>query len=659
MLRGASGPPTAAMPTASNPPAAMAKGKPWLDPQLLTTLTAVEHHLEVIDDRDAKLLRLKALIQKYVFLQDQQLTIVANSANVRRVLDMVSEYFKDVDCKALDCSTPDATKRKSMKSFETGETSILVMASEISTRRDFDFTKPAAVLVNFDFPMTLQLYLHRLFKRAESNTHVYTFFSPQYNIRNTVPLVLTLEGAKQKVPPALQKLKDQMKNQGKRNACDVVTKKGCLPSEKEILAKFEKKSATIVKFHLKTMKLQLETMKRQRCVLKVLLARKLREEEARKASLQPVPLDLARETAAELMANAEASATQVAAPSTPPANRRLFPTPPRAAAEIAAHSTVASHAALAHDGAKHAMEEQDDGFADFLKEFQSLDNPEAVAKKAAAEATEPPAKRMRKENIGLSFLSEPHLSFLDSLEKKHAGQFSSAIITQPTVKSAASSSVSMRPVSPVTMRSTSPAQTASATQVGTVETPAGGSVGAQAGTPTAGGSMQIKAAGSLRVQDRMDMVDAKYKVALPKAIGDQLKEVTHNRGLPDTLCDKMGSFAEKNLAEGGIGEDDSILDVIMQLFDSKEDKSAIRKNMPRDLYMKHWASVYSIVTGRWYKEYKGNNRGKDRGHTWRRRPIKPMRNSGGITVPAVDPDTMHTADPGSSRASSSSAWGGA
>jgi len=209
----------------------MAKGKPWLDPQLLTTLTAVEHHLEVIDDRDAKLLRLKALIQKYVFLQDQQLTIVANSANVRRVLDMVSEYFKDVDCKALDCSTPDATKRKSMKSFETGETSILVMASEISTRRDFDFTKPAAVLVNFDFPLTLQLYLHRLFKRAESNTHVYTFFSPQYNIRNTVPLVLTLEGAKQKVPPALQKLKDQMKNQGKRNACDVVTKKGCLPSE--------------------------------------------------------------------------------------------------------------------------------------------------------------------------------------------------------------------------------------------------------------------------------------------------------------------------------------------------------------------------------------------------------------------------------------------
>mmetsp|Transcript_4216 Transcript_4216/g.7698 ORF Transcript_4216/g.7698 Transcript_4216/m.7698 type:complete len:354 (+) Transcript_4216:47-1108(+) len=41
------------------------------------------------------------------------------------------------------------------------------------------------------------------------------------------------------------------------------------------------------------------------------------------------------------------------------------------------------------------------------------------------------------------------------------------------------------------------------------------------------------------------------------------------------------------------------------------------------------------------------------------RPTEPMRNSGGITVPAVDPDTMHTADPGSSRASSSSAWGGA
>jgi len=96
-------------------------------------------------------------------------------------------------------------------------------------------------------------------------------------------------------------------------------------------------------------------------------------------------------------------------------------------------------------------------------------------------------------------------------------------------------------------------------------------------------------------KDPMDMVDAKYKVAVPKEIEDQLKEVKSK--LPNTLCDVMGSFAEGYLAEGGIGEDYSILDVIMQFFDSKEETSAITENMPSGLYMKHWASVYKIMKG--------------------------------------------------------------
>jgi len=131
-------------------------------------------------------------------------------------LDLISESFKDVDCRSLDFSVNEASRKKHLKSFESGETSILVMPSEISTRRDFDFTPPA-VLVNFDFPMTLQLYLYRIHKRAESHTHVYTFFSPHFDIRHTMALISALEGAKQKVPAALQKLKEQVKAEASKD----------------------------------------------------------------------------------------------------------------------------------------------------------------------------------------------------------------------------------------------------------------------------------------------------------------------------------------------------------------------------------------------------------------------------------------------------------
>lgn len=183
----------------------------WLDPSLLASLQAVEHHLEVIDDKDQKVSRLKALIQLYHLIQEQQIVIVANSGNVKRVLDLVAESFQDVDVKSLDQYVPEATRKRTVKGFETGETAILVMASEVSTRRDFDLSKAASVLVNFDFPMTLQLYLYRIYKKADSSTHVYTFFSPQFDVRHTSSVVAAMEGAKQKVPPALQKLKDAIK----------------------------------------------------------------------------------------------------------------------------------------------------------------------------------------------------------------------------------------------------------------------------------------------------------------------------------------------------------------------------------------------------------------------------------------------------------------
>merc|ERR1719206_1022453 len=62
--------------------------------------------------------------------------------------------------------------------------------------------------------MTLQLYLYRLYKRSQSNTHVYTFFTPHSDVRHTVPLAIAMQAAAQKIPDALRKLKDQLVAEG-------------------------------------------------------------------------------------------------------------------------------------------------------------------------------------------------------------------------------------------------------------------------------------------------------------------------------------------------------------------------------------------------------------------------------------------------------------
>lgn len=203
----------------------MDQGKQWLDPQLLGSLTAVEHHVEVIEDKDTKVARLKSLVQLYHLINGQQIVIVANSSNIRRVIELFEESFKEVPHSALDFNTSEVVRKKSIVGFERGEIAILIMASEVSTRRDFEIGKAAPVLVNFDFPVTLQLYLYRIYKRADQSTHVYTFFSPQFDIRHTSQLIAAMELAKQKVPPALQKLKDhapkpEYKREGKGGGRD-------------------------------------------------------------------------------------------------------------------------------------------------------------------------------------------------------------------------------------------------------------------------------------------------------------------------------------------------------------------------------------------------------------------------------------------------------
>lgn len=136
--------------------------------------------------------------------------VVANTINLRRILDMVSHSFGGTDYRCLDQNTPEHIRTQSLRSFEIGQTAMLLMTTDVCARREFDFGRAAPVLINFDFPMTLQLYLYRIQKRTDSDTHVYTFFSP-HDVRHAASLVMVLEGARQKVPDALKKMKEQVK----------------------------------------------------------------------------------------------------------------------------------------------------------------------------------------------------------------------------------------------------------------------------------------------------------------------------------------------------------------------------------------------------------------------------------------------------------------
>ena len=75
----------------------LSQGKPWMDAQLLASLEVVDHHLvswqstslcdveEVIEDRDAKLQRLKALIQVYHLIQERLLNFYISYRRIYNV----------------------------------------------------------------------------------------------------------------------------------------------------------------------------------------------------------------------------------------------------------------------------------------------------------------------------------------------------------------------------------------------------------------------------------------------------------------------------------------------------------------------------------------------------------------------------------------------
>jgi len=186
--------------------------RPWLDPKFVDGLAAVEHHLEIIDDEGSKLDRLKRLMQFYYVIRSRRFIIVANMKSVQRIMALLQESFVGAKFESLDFQVPEPERKAAIKSFESGHTSALVLDSSVSTRKKFlnNLSTSNTILVNFHFPMTLQLYLNRIYMLADRSNAVYTFFSSQFDIKHTEPLIFAMEAANQTVPPSLLNLKGQL-----------------------------------------------------------------------------------------------------------------------------------------------------------------------------------------------------------------------------------------------------------------------------------------------------------------------------------------------------------------------------------------------------------------------------------------------------------------
>merc|ERR1711920_477101 len=131
------------------------------------------------------------------------MVVVADVANLQAVSDMVAGLCESSDFATVEPTTSNAIRKAAIEGYDTGNLYILAMATEVCARRNMELASAPAVLVNFDFPSTLQLHLHRICKRTASSTRIHSFFSPVADAKLSLPLLSLLEEVGHEVPAAL------------------------------------------------------------------------------------------------------------------------------------------------------------------------------------------------------------------------------------------------------------------------------------------------------------------------------------------------------------------------------------------------------------------------------------------------------------------------
>lgn len=161
------------------------------------------HHLEVLDEMQGKLARLKDLTDIYTPNQEQQMIVIANSSNLPAITKLMGEVFEEGDFETVAFAASPEARQAAIEGFETGNVFAMVLASDIASRQEFELKKKAAILVNFDFPSNLQAYYQRVYTKGNRSTRVHGFFSPSIDKQLAVPLMADLEDGGHEIPPCL------------------------------------------------------------------------------------------------------------------------------------------------------------------------------------------------------------------------------------------------------------------------------------------------------------------------------------------------------------------------------------------------------------------------------------------------------------------------
>jgi len=178
------------------------------------------HYVEHMQDVDSKLERLKTLLQLYEPSHEMQIVVVADLNSLQAVAGLLAECLQECDFDTVASSSSKEERKSIMEGYEYGNLYVVVMSSEVCTRREFDLAKPSSVLINFDCAHTMPTHIHRIFKRADSSTRVHNFFAPRDDGGIDVALLKALEESGYEIPPELVALLITMDSEVETAACD-------------------------------------------------------------------------------------------------------------------------------------------------------------------------------------------------------------------------------------------------------------------------------------------------------------------------------------------------------------------------------------------------------------------------------------------------------
>mmetsp|Transcript_56038 Transcript_56038/g.126045 ORF Transcript_56038/g.126045 Transcript_56038/m.126045 type:complete len:376 (+) Transcript_56038:51-1178(+) len=163
----------------------------------------IHHHIECLDDVESKRDRLVELVRLYEPTGNQPMVISVDGANMDLLRAALSTACGDANLAFLTfagLTTDESTKCK--KQFNSGSIAVLVIEETVPIR-SLGLQRQAAIMVSFDFALTLNLHMYRIARLTSPKSRMHSFFSRTRDGKVASRLAAALSEGGQDVPHAL------------------------------------------------------------------------------------------------------------------------------------------------------------------------------------------------------------------------------------------------------------------------------------------------------------------------------------------------------------------------------------------------------------------------------------------------------------------------